>query len=182
MTRAIIFEKRELLWDYVFSLSLPSGNILEFGVAEGGSINHFSTLTDQPIFGFDSFEGLREDWDGTHYLKGHFSRDGVLPKVATSVSLIKGWFDETLPVFLEDNKEPVKIVHVDGDTYQAAVSILEILRPRFLLGTVIIFDEYFGYLGWKEGEYKAWQELVTKYDITYRYLGFSENSVAVQII
>lgn len=49
-------------------------------------------------------------------------------------------------------------------------------------GSIIIFDEYFGYLGWKVGEYKAFQELIQKKQLKYKYLGFSETSVAIEMI
>jgi len=182
MTSAIIFQRRKSLWDYVFQKSSLEGLILEFGVSEGTSINYFSKLTTQTIYGFDSFEGLKEDWAGSGLLKGHFSREGEIPKVSENVSLIKGWFDESLPKFLDSYNDQLKIAHIDGDTYEAAKIVLEHLSPRIKKGTIIIFDEYFGYLGWKNGEYKAFQELVASQNITYRYLGFSENSVAVKII
>lgn len=48
---------------------------------------------DQTIHGFDSFEGLPEDW--SHVLKGAFGEiKGALPD---NVRLYKGWFEDTLP-------------------------------------------------------------------------------------
>ncbi len=182
MTTSIIFQRRERLWDYVFDKSELDGLIMEFGVSEGKSINYFSELINQPIYGFDSFEGLKEEWAGSEYLKGHFSRNGKLPKVSNNVVLVKGWFDETLPNFLKEHTAPIKIIHIDGDTYQAAKAALDLTGERLIPGSIIIFDEYFGYLGWRDGEYKAFQELVKQHDINYRYLGFSENTVAVEII
>ena len=96
--------------------------------------------------------------------------------------MVKGWFDETLPNFLKEHTAPIKIIHIDGDTYQAAKAALDLTGERLIPGSIIIFDEYFGYLGWRDGEYKAFQELVKQHDINYRYLGFSENTVAVEII
>ena len=182
MSAAIIFQKRELLWDYVFGKSCRDGLILEFGVSEAKSINYFSKLVDQTVYGFDSFEGLKEDWAGSGYLKGHFSRGGELPLVSSNVQLVKGWFDETLPDFLLKEPGLVKIMHIDGDTYEAATAVLDIIEDRLISGSIIIFDEYFGYLGWKDGEYKAFQELVERKKLRYRYVGFSENSVAVEIL
>ena len=115
-------------------------------------------------------------------MKGHFSRGGELPLVSSNVQLVKGWFDETLPDFLLKEPGLVKIMHIDGDTYEAATAVLDIIEDRLISGSIIIFDEYFGYLGWKDGEYKAFQELVERKKLRYRYLGFSENSVAVEIL
>ena len=128
MTASLICQKRELLWDYVFSKSSIDGMIMEFGVSEGKSINYFSNLVNNKIYGFDSFEGLKEDWAGSGYVKGHFTRNGELPKVNKNVELIKGWFDESLPKFLETHSGTIKILHVDSDTYQAAKTVLDLLE------------------------------------------------------
>jgi hypothetical protein len=48
-------------------------------------------------------------------------------------------------------------------------------------GTVIIFDEYFGYRGWRMGEFKAWKEFVDQHGVEYEYLAFSVESVSLVI-
>ena len=74
----------------------PNTLWLEFGVASGKTINYISKFTNNKVYGFDSFEGLPENWrDG--FGKGAFSRNGNLPEVNANVELIKGWFDNTLP-------------------------------------------------------------------------------------
>ena len=50
----------------------PNNFYLEFGVFSGTSINFFSQKINKNIYGFDSFEGLREDWLGTTVTKGTF--------------------------------------------------------------------------------------------------------------
>ena len=49
------------------------------------------------------------------------------------------------------------------------------------LPTVHGFDEYFGYRGWKIGEFKAWQEFVEARGISYEYLAFSLQAVSLRI-
>ena len=51
---------------------------LEFGVHVGTTINFFSNYVNK-IYGFDSFEGLREDWYGTTSPKGRFNLNKKLP-------------------------------------------------------------------------------------------------------
>ena len=68
---------------------------LEFGVWLGRSINQSAerlrTLEDGTrIYGFDSFQGIPEDWTGTGSPAGSFSSEGVLPKVESNVELIVG--------------------------------------------------------------------------------------------
>ncbi len=78
--------------------TIGDGLVLEFGVFKGPSINWFASwLPDRTIHGFDSFEGLPEDWLGYNVSAAHFDQKGVLPKVAKNVELHKGWFDQTLP-------------------------------------------------------------------------------------
>ena len=63
------------------------------------SINLFSNeLKGLEIFGFDSFEGINENWYGTSKEKGTFSMHGKLP-VNSNVNLIKGLVQDTLPNF-----------------------------------------------------------------------------------
>ena len=80
---------------------------LEFGVYTGGSINLFSKQLkniNETIYGFDTFEGLTEDWL-THvfFPKGSLSLNNKLPKVAKNAILIKGKIQDTLDNFLKDN-------------------------------------------------------------------------------
>lgn len=73
-----------------------SGLVLEFGVFKGQSINKLGRVLQQPIFGFDSFEGLPEDWDVGNAVipREAFDRQGNLPEVLPNVVLIKGWFEQ----------------------------------------------------------------------------------------
>lgn len=50
--------------------------------------------------------------------------------------------------------------------------------------TVIVFDEYFNYDGWRQGEFRAFQEFVTEANLGYEYLTYNHRhqQVAVRII
>lgn len=87
---------------------------LEFGVFEGKTINYISKFTTDKVYGFDSFEGLPEKWTD-QFDKGAF-KVSELPKVNDNVVLVKGWFDETLPTFIqEQNGKKVSFLHMDAD-------------------------------------------------------------------
>ena len=148
---------------------------------EGRSIRFLASLTSETIYGFDSFEGLREDWKGWAAAKGTFDMGGVPPEVPANVILVKGWFDKTLPHFLREHAEPFSFVHIDSDTYEAASLVLGAAADRFRPGTVVVFDEYFGYRGWRAGEAKAWQEFVAARGIGYSYLAFHDQAVALVV-
>lgn len=88
--------RRELLKKSIEAVTVADGLYCEFGVATGGTINYIASLIPQkPIHGFDSFEGLPENWrEGMP--KGTFARMD-LPRVRPNVVLHKGWFDQVLP-------------------------------------------------------------------------------------
>jgi Macrocin-O-methyltransferase (TylF) len=163
-----------------------SGLMMEFGVFDGGSLKQIAASTQQDVHGFDSFEGLPEDW--THFQKkGRFSLAGVPPPqlaALKNVRLHKGWFQDTLPGFLKQHPGPARFVHIDCDLYSSTKTVLDLLADRIVPGTVIVFDEYLNYPGWQEHERKAFAEFVVRTGAKYKYLGFAsgEFSVSVQIL
>jgi hypothetical protein len=172
---------REMDW---LGAALPDDALcLEFGVFKGRTINRLSSaLPDASIFGFDSFEGLPEDWDlGEKFTKKEaFDTGGVMPEVADNVTLIKGWFDKTIPVWKESGEhDSVDFVNVDCDLYVSAKVVLEELNDYIVEGTIIRFDELacwrsvfnerskiqrVKYTTWEQHEWKALNEWLEKYD------------------
>ena len=150
---------------------LGAGLVAEFGVATGRTANHIARLLPHNIVhGFDSFEGLPEDWT-SRMPRGFFKRDDV-PLVRQNVDLHVGWFDATLPEFKAQHGDtPLQLLHVDCDLYSSTVTILNTLRHNIVPGTVIIFDEYINYPGWELDEFRAWQEHCAKYGVRYEYIG-----------
>ncbi len=157
------------------------GLFLEFGVFQGESINYCSKIyTEKKFYGFDSFEGLPETWGGKE-AKGHFNVHGKLPKVEKNIELIKGWFNETLPLFLKETKGNIAFLHIDCDLYSSTKTVLDLLAKRIKAGTVIVFDEYINYPNWQEHEFKAFQEFVKKHKVKYEYLAIGVLDMAVVI-
>ena len=172
----------ELLTLAIKQVNLESGPLVcEFGVFTGNTINHIAALVSGRIYGFDSFEGLPERWrDG--YKKGAFTMN-MLPRVRSNVTLVKGWFDQTLPPFIQQHKESIGLLHIDCDLYSSTKIIFELLALQIHPGCVIVFDEYFNYPGWEEGEYKAFQEFIKTTGLGYEYIGYNRlhEQVAVKI-
>jgi hypothetical protein len=149
------------------------GLFLEFGVADGTTINLIARQIDRTVHGFDSFHGLPEYWrDGIG--AGAWSTDGKLPDVLPNVRIHPGRFDETLPHFAKTHPRPIAFMHVDCDLYSSAKTVFEYMGMLVARGTVIVFDQYFNYPGWEKYEYRVFQEFVTETCISYRYLGFAE--------
>ena len=183
----LIFESKPLMWNYaamVLDEVERDGLCMEFGVAGGRSINWISNLLPSYKFvGFDSFIGLKEDWVGHHATKGAFSQNGVLPKVNSNVTLVEGWFDETIPKYIEKNDiTNLRFIHIDGDTYEAACAVFNELGDYLQPGMLILFDELLGYPNWQNGEFKALNEAQNKYGFKYRYRAFSSEQALIEII
>ena len=147
------------------------GLVMEFGVFTGRSIGVIAEAVGATVHGFDSFRGLPEDWiDGE--AAGSYDSQGQLPEVPETVELHVGLFDETLPPFLREHSEPASFVHLDCDLYASTRSVLDILNRRLIPGTILVFDEYFAYSGWRDHEFRAFQEYIERSGKPYEYLAF----------
>ena len=161
------------------------GLYLEFGVFRADGLNFFARKLQRhglSITGFDSLHGLEEDWTGNHNGReaGAYSVNGKLPKLEPNADLRAGWVQETLPGFLEEHPDAkIAFAHMDFDTYTPTAYALELIRSRLMPGTIVLFDELYGYPGWRHHEYKALKETLP--DDSYRYLAFSREAVAIEI-
>jgi len=117
---------------------------LEFGVHTGVSLRRWSELLRQPdarLNGFDSFEGLPETWSFEESA-GHFSTNSVLPQFDDPrVTLIKGWFEDTLPGYELPPHERL-VVAIDSDLYSSAAFVLQTLQKKIVPGSYVYFDEF----------------------------------------
>ena len=173
------FESDLDLLTATISQANPKGLFLEFGVATGRSIRHIADLVGFPIYGFDSFEGLPEDWR-TGFARGKFAMNA--PEVPANVSLVKGWFSDTLPEFLLQHPEAVSFLHIDCDLYSSTKCVFDLLSDRILSGTVIQFDEYWNYPAWKEHEFRAFEELKLSRNLSCKPIGYVPNHQQVAFI
>ena len=159
-------------------VSLTEGNILEFGVFQGNTIRRIAEhFPKDVIHGFDSFEGLPEDWDVGHRVipREEFDRAGKLPEVPENVKFWVGWFDDTLPKYLNQYNDKIKLLNLDSDLYSSATTVFNHLNDFIVKDTVIILDDFYpwgrvGYDTWEEGEYKALGEWVEKYNRKFKVL------------
>lgn len=178
------FMSRDPIWNAAMDSISLDGWCLEFGVFEGKSIKFFGDKRpDLQFHGFDSFEGLPEQWSPKHD-KGHFSLDGNFPPVPANVTLHKGFFDTSLPEFISKNMkagDSLAFLHVDSDLYSSAKTIFNNLVPYFRAGTIILFDEYFGYKSWERDAVKAFREFREFTGAQYEYLGYQNNWTRVLV-
>jgi hypothetical protein len=186
---AIYSQSRENMWKFIKSfflkngISVEDGLILEFGVWKGRSLRHLAKIfPNNVIFGFDSFQGLADDWYGTDKSRNHFSTSGNFPKrLPKNTELIVGLFSDSLPKFIKGDMK-ISLIHLDADTYESTKYVLDELNTLISSNTILIFDEYFGYPNWENHEHRAFKEFCVEYKKEFRYLSYAHQSVAVIIL
>lgn len=185
-------DRREYL-RYCLNERTVEGYNMEFGVWKGISINMIANLLEsEKVWGFDSFEGLPEEWI-THdkhrpRVKGHFKNPVTkvghfktnIPDVHENVMLVPGWFSNTVSKWSKTHKDEISFMHIDCDLFSSTKDILEDLNDQIVPGTIICFDELGDwthenpdmadpngeplYSTWEDGEWKAMQQWMTKYN------------------
>jgi predicted O-methyltransferase YrrM len=162
------WEAKLTLFRWAIDQAPETGLALEFGVASGVTMREIAKKR-LPAHGFDSFEGLPEDWRAG-FEKATFAQE--LPEVG-GAALHVGWFDETLPSFLREHTDPFAFVHLDADLYSSTKTVFDLAFDRFVPGTIIVFDEYFNYPGWEQHEHKAFEEFLERYAGGVEYLAYN---------
>jgi hypothetical protein len=153
------------------------GPALEFGVATGTTLRIVAQHHPGPVVGFDSFEGLPEHWR-LGFDTGAFAQPE--PPQVDGAELVVGLFEQTLPAFLDEHPGPVSFVHCD--LYSSTATVLSLVGPRLVPGSVVLFDEYFNYPGWPEHEHRAWTEHVERTGLQWRYLGLTLDDEQVSVL
>jgi len=143
------------------------GCVVECGVWRGGMSAGMAEVLGaaRDYFLFDSFEGwppAREDLDGAwvvawqkgntspaYYNKCTAAQEEAAAAMklsgATSFSLVKGWFNETIPRFAPPCQ--IAVLRLDGDLYESTRVCLENLYPHVAPGGIVIVDDYSSWNG-----------------------------------
>ena len=140
---------------------------LEFGVWQGETFRRWLTLNGDPgsrFVGFNSFEGLPEDWEGGRS-KGTFSTGGKAPTIDDPRGrFVVGWFQDTLYDFLKSFDVSCQlVVHVDCDLYSSTLFVLCALDRHMPPGTLVIFDDFHSLLH----EFAAWLDYRRSFNRTW---------------
>ncbi len=179
-----------LLWE-ASRLPAPAAEnadelLLDLGVWIGWSTRLTADATGRTVYGFDTFEGLVEDWQiedqfvikqGTFSLSDPLAQrflrdtgvsvlDGVPATLGRDVRFVKGSTYETLAPFLAERPGvPIRLFHMDLDTYESCLHALETCKDRFVEGSILVFDEYLV----TNGEMRAFFEFQSRYGLEFRY-------------
>lgn len=172
---------------------LKNGQILEFGTATGRTLNQFAYwLPDHVVWGFDSWQGLPEQFNDLP--PGHFAQ--ALPPVLPNCQLVQGWFgarppqdqssipEYTAKRFATTNTKPLALLHIDADLYSSTQTVLTAFAQHIVPGTVILFNEYWNHATWRKHEHLAWQEHCARHQVIYEYIGYASDhqEVAVRVL
>jgi hypothetical protein len=169
--------------DEYFKGGVDPIDYLEFGVYKGDSLRMWAKLnknSSSRLFGFDSFEGLPEDWVASKP-KGTFSTGGKTPDIDDSrVEFVVGLFQQSLPNFLSSYQPKNRLlIHNDSDLFSSTLYTLAVLNPVIQPGTIIIFDEFNVVLD----EYRALTGYASAFMRSYKIIaatvGFTQTAVEI---
>lgn len=149
------------------------GDIVECGSYKGGSGIYMALMlkklgSKKHIHLFDSFEGL-PDPDETHdrgYKKGQFKSnyDKLVAlieqyEVSEYITLHKGWFSATVPIYLDNLNNDISLFHIDCDLYSSTMDCFPQLYPKMSKQGVVVLDDF---NDGGRGEKKAVLEILQK--------------------
>lgn len=116
---------------------------LEFGVHQGRTLRWWGEHLTTPgarFLGFDSFDGLPEDWHADAPA-GSFRVEHIPQFDDPRIETVPGWFADTLPDDLPPHDQLV--VNVDCDLYSSTREVLDWLEGHLRPGTLVYFDDLF---------------------------------------
>jgi len=187
------FDQRSELYAHINDQLLHNQAIefLEFGVYKGDSLKEWlriNTHSHSKFWGFDSFRGLPEKWQRftNTTSEGAFDLQGAVPNLHDDrLCLVKGYFQDTLPGFLDNWCSPDAhrriIIHCDADLYSSTLYVLATMNRLMIPGTILIFDEFSSVLH----EFRAFSDFTSSFRRRARGLGAAGpffSRVAVEIV
>lgn len=145
----------------------PGAIVVDLGVAEGQSS---LTMANQmvgsstSVYSFDAFEGIRDPWSKPDRPPGSMGAGGIIPQALLThpnIQVVKGWVEDTLDDFLSERQGSfVSFAHFDMDVYAPTKFALDRLLPRFRKGSHILFDDMYGFIGWRNHSFQAFNEVL----------------------
>ena len=167
------------------------GALFELGVYKGCSLIRFATFRNmlennfsRKIYGFDTYgkfplEEVKSSEDekfvekfvggGGDSISIEELKNILNKKKIENYELVKGNIFESLPEFLNKNKEiKIALLHLDMDTYEPTSFALSLLSDRMVKGGVIVVDDYNSVYG----ATKALDEYCEKYNLNIKKFNY----------
>tara|TARA_Y100000589_G_C27156181_1_gene630950 strand:- start:844 stop:2004 length:1161 start_codon:yes stop_codon:yes gene_type:complete len=171
---------RWALFDDMIALCKTDRPFYEFGVWRGAAFRYLISRLGKG-YGFDTFEGLPENW---HKEKaGKYSNDGNIPQIQGG-RFIVGKFEDTLPKFFKVPRPTASLINFDADLYSSTECALRHALSVMDKETILIFDEFLMNEHWEEDEHKALKVFCNDNGFTYEVLAvsFFSKQVAIRLI
>ena len=175
-----LYFHRWALFDRMVEQSQQDRPFYEYGVWRGQAFQYL-IKTFKKGYGFDTFEGLPEDWHNEK--AGTYSSDGNIPQIEGG-KFIVGKFEDTLPEFFSEPRPKASIINFDADLYSSTICALNFSKPVIDRHTILIFDEFIVNKNWEQDEYKALNEFCLNNNCSYEVLAISffTKQAAVRLI
>jgi hypothetical protein len=172
-----VYDRRFTLYQEISKaeqLDTTAIDYFEFGVCGGHSFKWWLQHNTNPssrFYGFDTFEGLPEDF-------GPFAK-GSMAVALNAIqiddargSFHKGLFQDSLIPFLEQYKsEKRKLIHMDADIFSATIFSLSQLYRFLKDGDIIMFDEF----AVPKHEFMAFKIFTESFYVKYEVIGAANN-------
>lgn len=179
---------------------IPKGNLLEFGVFSGNTMNRLikgAEASGQPfeaVYGFDSWVGLPKEtegvWQNPEWPAGAFnvchdfnlkSTEEALVFVQGRVErkdivLVSGFFTDTLNEGWGNSlKESCSYLHVDVDIHASTLQVLDFIFKYNILksGALIRYDDWMSTPEYQGGNSLAHLQAELKYGVQFNRLGMN---------
>jgi O-methyltransferase len=152
------------------------GDYAEFGVWQGRTFVEAYRVArrfrayDRRFFAFDSFAGLPDiadvdagyQWTAGQFAHGRSVFEARLRRArvpARDVTIVEGFFDQTLSAPEGIGLDRVAVAWIDCDLYESTVPVLDYLTDRLVPGAVLAFDDWYCFRGARDrGESRACAE------------------------
>ncbi|MEK9552189.1 MAG: protein arginine N-methyltransferase [Alphaproteobacteria bacterium] len=157
------------MFDTALAHANRSRAFYEFGVWMGDSFRYLIDHFPQG-YGFDTFEGLPEEWHGLP--RGSYTSFGDVPNIL-GAEFVVGEFKDTLPEFFADERPMAGLINFDADLYSSTITALNNAKPVIDSSTVLVFDEFIVNKNWEHDEFRALEEFCAIHDLSYEVLAVS---------
>ncbi|MEX0503731.1 tetratricopeptide repeat protein [Alphaproteobacteria bacterium LSUCC0719] len=157
------------IYDRAIELSDQSRSFYEFGVWMGDSFRYLVPHFERG-YGFDSFQGLPEDWGVVP--RGTYSSRGRVPDIKNA-KFVVGEFATTLPEFFDSKRPMAGLINFDADLYSSTIAALTNAKQVIDVNTILVFDEFIVNDRWEEDEFKALNEFCEANGFSYEVIAAS---------
>ncbi len=172
------FKTRQQMWHECIENIKDGDTALEFGVWQGTSINYMANARpDTQFHGFDSFDGIPEDWIRGNP-RGTFKvLDRSKLRFAKNVMIHDGMFTDTIPAFVQSTDlSKLELIHIDCDLGKSCDVVLTGLTDSIReTRPLILFDEFYGYLGFEDHEFLSFLNFINATGMDFKVIGRNIN-------